>query len=720
MEIKAINKNMVLTLLIIVLLIPAAGRSQRYSALKTPLSQDILDMLTNEISGQVIYNNEVLLAGAPWIRDRDEFSDTFYESREMYDLVRSYGIETVRLDRYGSERTFDYPFEGEFWVIKPKKRLIARLDADPALIASSSSSVNITGELIYIPQLNRKQIQEMAAAGIQEKYNGKVALMWSHARGDIAKALDAAGIKGVVSFSTRERYFDPNQVVYSRGSYRDWDNLKFGFTISWRQWSELLEDIERGIKPTVHCKTRIENFQDKFETVFAWIPGTEPDKKSVIFTGHLFEGYTKRGANDNMSGCVIQLEILRALHKLISTGQLPQPRRTIYFLWPNEISGTYEQFKQNPGLIDKLSSNINMDMCGEALRKNNSHFTMSECPNHLPNYLDGLAESIMNYVWRTNDIVYLPGAPRGRPGGQYFPIPMWEKNGSIDAFRYFIHSATGGSDHICFNNPMVAVPGIEFFTWPDYWYHADTDTPDKGDPTQMKRVSFIGAAMAWAASYCTDEVLEGLLECVSEFGYARVGKRELPQALQYIDAAGADDLQKSVSKAYNLAQFAVEREIGAVKSVRDVYSNSKQAQSVLEKHTKQWEFYGEALAAQIMKYGELRASQLKVKKPKKPQLTNTEKRYQKTVPSIHERVKAKEFNFERSAEYSDYIKNNPDAIKKLSLNRGQQRSILNFVNGKRSVTKIRACVEAETGRDLDIENLMGYLNLLKELKWVDF
>ena len=141
-----------------------------------------------------------------------------------------------------------------------------------------------------------------------------------------------------------------------------------------------------------------------------------------------------------------------------------------------------------------------MDMVGEGCARTTAVMTMSECPDHLPCYLDGLAKSLMNYVWRTNDIVYLPDAPRGRPGGQYFPQPMMEKNGSDDAFRFFVHRATGGSDHICFNNPSVAVPGIELFTWPDQWYHADTDTPDKSDPTQMKRIAFIGAASAWAAA----------------------------------------------------------------------------------------------------------------------------------------------------------------------------------------------------------------------------
>ncbi|MBE0675967.1 MAG: M28 family peptidase [Bacteroidales bacterium] len=429
----------------------------QYSAIRTPLEQEILTLLTNEISGQFIFNNEVLLAGAPWLRHEDEFTGTFYESGKIHEIVRGYGIETTELVRYGSNRTFDYPVEAELWLTAPNRKLIARLGADAALVAGGSRTADVSGDLVYIAQ--SPDIIEKIAAG---DYRGKIALMWSHARGEIAQALDKAGIQAVISFSSRDRYFDPDQVVYGSGSYGEGENLKLGFSVSWRQWSELMEDVESGKKLTVRCKTRVEKKNDKFETVFSWIPGSEPDKKGVIFTAHLFEGYVKRGANDNMSGCVIQLEIIRALHKLIATGQLPQPRRNIYFLWPNEISGTYEFIKNNPGLVNKIGININMDMCGEGLRINNSWFTMSECPNHLPSYYDGLAKSILNYVWRTNDIVYLQGTPPGRPGGQYFPIPMVEKNGSVDAFRFFIHEATGGSDHICFTNPSVGVPAIEY------------------------------------------------------------------------------------------------------------------------------------------------------------------------------------------------------------------------------------------------------------------
>lgn len=689
-------------------------------ALKTPLSQETLDMLANEISGQIIFNNEVILAGAPWIRDQKEFTEILYEAQKIYEIARSYDIESVDLVRYPRDRKLSYPLQGEFWMIEPNTRLISRLEADAALIASGSESIDLTGSLVYIPPLSGKEVEEWKERGLQEKYQGKIALMWSHAYRNVADALDAAGVRGVISFNTRERYFDPAQVVYSRGSYSGKENLKFGFSISWRQWSELLEDVESGQKITVRCKTKFGEYQDKFDQVFCWIPGSEPEKKGVIFSAHLFEGYTKRGANDNMSGCVVQLEILRALTKLISQEALPQPRRTIYFLWPNEISGTFEHIKQNPGLVDKLSSNINMDMVGEGLRLNNALFTMTECPNYLPSYLDGLGDSIMNYVWRTNDIVYLPDSPRGRRGGQYFPKPMWEKNGSRDAFRYSTHLATGGSDHICFNNPMVGVPGVELNIWPDQWYHADTDTPDKSDPTQLKRTAFIGAAMAWTAANCTDEVLENLLEKVSAFGYARLGERELPRALGFIERADAESLHDAFNQAVNLVDLATSREAGAIGSTADIYTASERAVELVQSYQTQWKIYQDALNQQLLQFAGVKAKQLDVEPPAEPEPTSEEISYSKVFPAIHPDIKASQFSMENSDLYKDYMEKNPDALKELKLNVAQRRMILNYINGKRSVAEIRRRVMAETSRDLELGRLVRYLEFMKTIGWIAY
>ena len=687
---------------------------------RTPLPQEVLDLLANEISGQIIFNNEVKLVGAPWLREPREFEAGFYESETIAALARNYGagVAEVRIDRFPREATFDYPVAAEFWTLEPEKRLVARLEADPALVAGAPAELDLAADLVYVPPLDAAEAKKWQAAGPQEKYAGKVALMWGQASGETAKALDAAGLAGVVSFASRERYFDPAQVVYGRGSYAGNKNLRFGFNVSWRQWSELLEDVEAGRAVKVRAFARVEKHPDRFENVLCEIPGTEPGGKGVVFSAHLFEGYVKRGANDNMSGCVVQLEILRALSRLIREGALPRPRRTIVFLWPQEISGTYEQFRRTEGFTDRFSVNINMDMVGEGLRKNNAVLTMSECPNHLPSYLDGLADAVMNYVWRTNDIVYLNDSPRGRPGGQYLPQPLWEKNGSLDAFRYFVHEATGGSDHVCFNNASVRVPGIELFTWPDQWYHADTDTPDKSDPTQMKRIAFIGAAAAWAAADCGDGVLEGLLRDVSAFGYARVGKRELARAMELVTGAGAKDLGKAARQALGLTKLAAAREKGAVESAREVYSGSEKAKALVAAHMRQWELYGAALERQVREHAASRAAALGVRPPAVRAVSAAERRGGAAVPALADGVKGKEFSLEQSERYRKYVEAHPDAVKGLKLAPPQRRVVLNWIDGRRTLAEIRVFAEAETGAEIAFQDLADFAAFLRAVGWL--
>jgi len=696
------------------LLTVSPARGQRSDPLGTPLPEETLHLFANEISGQLAFDNMVKLAGAPWLRTPEELAGetNFYESEEIYRIARAYGIETVRLDRYEAPGTFTYPMEGDLWV---EGRRVARIPADAALIASGTQTGEVEGRLVYVPQMPEDQIPslEVAMAAAPDQYRGSVALMWSHPGGGLFQALDRAGVRAVISFSSRERYFDPDQVVYSRGSYAQGENLRMGFTVSWRQWSEMLEDIQRGLEMTVRARAVMSTFPNRFETVYAWIPGTEPELPGVVFTAHLFEGYTKRGANDNMGGPAIQLEILRALHHLMEEGKLPRPRRSIHFIWPNEISGTYEFLRRDPTLVERLSININMDMVSEGLRKANSWFTMSETPAQLASYYDGLAASILNYVWRTNDIVYLPGAPRGRPGGQFFPLPMWEKNGSRDAFRFFIHEATGGSDHIVFNNASVGVPGIEFFTWPDQWYHADTDTPDKGDPTEMKRVAFIGAASSWVSANLTDEMLPHLLHAVSDFGFNRVAERGLPRAMEGLEEAGEERVT-AAARAVNVLEAAVARERDALASIHQIHSGSPEAREIVNGELERWEAYGEALRDFILVAGASEGQERVELPPPDPEAME----YLEVVPHLAPGIRGQEFNLGRFPPAQAYFRDHPDELEEIGLSNAQTRQIQSFVNGDRSVLTIRDRVAAWTGSELSVEQVARYLEILAEIGWV--
>ncbi|GAG05849.1 unnamed protein product, partial [marine sediment metagenome] len=95
-----------------------------------------------------------------------------------------------------------------------------------------------------------------------------------------------------------------------------------------------------------------------------------------------------------------------------------------------------------------------------------------------------------------------------------------------------------------------------------------------------------------------------------------------------------------------------------------------------------------------------------------------EKQYSHIFPAIHPDIKGKEFYIEDSDSYEEYMGKNPDALKELKLDRNQKRSILNFINGKRSITKIRNWVIAETENDLDFKTLTKYLDFLKSISWI--
>jgi hypothetical protein len=316
-------------------------------------------------------------------------------------------------------------------------------------------------------------------------------------------------------------------------------------------------------------------------------------------------------------------------------------------------------------------------------------------------------------VWRTNDIVYLPDSPRGRSGGQYFPRPLWEKNGTKDAFRFFIHEATGGSDHIVFNNPSVGVPGIEFFTWPDQWYHADKDLPENGDPTEMRRVAFIGAATGWASANLTDEMLPSLLGAVSDFGYSRVAERGIPRALDLLNA-GEDDgvTQEGMARALNMISAAVLREEDAVRSVREIYSGSPGAVEMVDAALVRWEEYGRALRGFILASAGPGAGE-------GTRMSTGEGEFEERVPRIAAGIRGREFNLGRFDRMQTFLTEHPAAVDDLGLTRSQTSEILNWVNGERSVQAIRNGVAAWTGTELTAKQVADYLEILRTVGWIE-
>ena len=98
--------------------------------------------------------------------------------------------------------------------------------------------------------------------------------------------------------------------------------------------------------------------------------------------------------------------------------------------------------------------------------------------------------------------------------------------------------------------------------------------------------------------------------------------------------------------------------------------------------------------------------------------TADERRYSTVVPDIHPAVMGQKFSFNEQEQYDTYRQAQPEAFSELRLSSGQTRGILNFVNGKRAVTEIRDRVAAMAGDDITIEQVVGYLTILRYVGWI--
>jgi hypothetical protein len=116
----------------------------------------------------------------------------------------------------------------------------------------------------------------------------------------------------------------------------------------------------------------------------------------------------------------------------------------------------------------------------------------------------------------------------------------------------------------------------------------------------------------------------------------------------------------------------------------------------------------------------VRATPLGLKVVPVPVVDPLEKQYGTVVPSIDPGVKGREFSLQANERYAAYLKEHPDALKALGLTPPLASTVLNYVNGRRSIVSIRNAVVAETGQDVPLSAVAGYLDLLKTVRWVAY
>jgi hypothetical protein len=482
---------------------------------------------------------------------------------------------------------------------------------------------------------------------------------------------------------------------------------RFAFQLPVREGDILKRRLLANEKITVRALVRSKTETVDLENVVALIPGTDPDAGEVILSAHLFEGYYKQGANDNISGSAAILEAARVLQTLIEEGRIPKPKRGIRFIWGPEFSGIGKWVQANQPIMERTLCNINMDMVGEWLSKNQSFFCLMRTSFGNPHYINDVMENYYRYVGEGNR-----ERIQNRSTAARVPVRIVAPFGADEPFTYSIETHYGASDHEVFNDWGVGVPGIMMIAWPDKWYHTSGDLADKSDPTQMKRAAVIGAAGAYTVAAADAGMAIRIAGETASNGTRRLGHR-LAVGLETLNGAKAETLSDSYKSARSDLEAVLLNERDTLDSILELAPRDRGLRDYVGQMKKAVAGVGSAGIAALDAHVAAVARGLGTK-PVGIALDELEKKALKVVPRPTAKVRQNGYR-----EYQAFITAVPAEVRAkypyqgrdLSLGSASELQLL--VDGRHSVLDIKKLLDAQSERKSSLQAVFNYLEILK-------
>ncbi len=263
----------------------------------------------------------------------------------------------------------------------------------------------------------------------------------------------------------------------------DETSRSFGFKATPRAAVRLRDALAAG-PVRLHVEIATTFHRGPNRTLVAEIPGRQRSGERVVLVAHVQEP----GANDNASGAGTLLAAALAINDAIAKGLVPPPRRTLTFMWLDEMRGSERWIKEDAARASRVVAMMSLDMTGQDTSKTGGTFLIEKSPDPSaiwPRPSDPHSEWGAGSVDRRlvrghvlNDFHLAVALRRARETGWVVRTNPYE----------------GGSDHTIFT--AAGVPALLNWHFTDRYYHTNQDTIDKTSPVTMGHVAAIVATSA--------------------------------------------------------------------------------------------------------------------------------------------------------------------------------------------------------------------------------
>ncbi len=520
------------------------------------MPRDALEVLADELSGQLAKDHVVAITRHHRVQGSRGYSDA---AAYVLESLRGFGfdskeawLESFKSDGIVAYQTWQSPSgwsidSAELRMVQPRDELLVRYPEIPMSVITYSNAGRVRAELVDVGKGTSPEDYEGRDVA------GKLVLATGYGGEVHRQAVLEHGAAAVICYLDDPRGADHPDMTGYTGMWPRTEELpyvRFGFNLSNRQGRRLRDLLADGQRVVLDARVEGTGLEPgRMDVVVAEIAG-DADGGLLVYSAHL--DHPKFSANDNASGSAALLDLARAFRRLIAAGTLPRPRHTIRFLWVPEFFGTMAYVDAHPELKGpqqggRVLANLNLDMVGEDLELLHSRLNITWPPASISSALADVVAEIASQVDQREASL---------------------QQGSRSNFNYRITPFSGGSDHVVFNDGMLAIPAMMLNHWPDYTHHTSQDTPDKVDPVQLERSELIAAASFWYLATLDDERARELTTLVSARAQARL-LADTHKALGWLFESPLESLRQTYEEAKNVIEFGLRRENRALRSILD-------------------------------------------------------------------------------------------------------------------------------------------------------
>lgn len=394
----------------------------------------------------------------------------------------------------------------------------------------------ITAEVVELKETDPAKIARLPL-------KGKVVLT-SQNPADFKWALVRAGAAGAINgFTENPELEDGRQWINAWGD-NGWAFTKgntplLSFSIPPRQAALVRKLLaEHG---TVRVKATVDSryYTGKYPYVTGVIPGTGPEE--VLTLGHSFE----QGAQDNATGVAAMLESMATLSRLIASGKLPRPKRSIRLLIMGELYGSMHYIDTHPDRMRRTIAALCMDTPAASYDLAGTEYTFYMNPHVAKSYTDAFILRVAQE--------YFPKV--GRP---------WHE-----------HEFMAGTDTYL-SEPTVDIPTVWGYSGSGVQtHHNSEDTPDRVDSRSVRDIATVNAAYLYYLANASEPEAMWLAELSQTRGYGEI----LASNAQFLDripvVSDGEGLGRLVQDVIDHVSYSVDRETQSVHSVLRLVPESR-------------------------------------------------------------------------------------------------------------------------------------------------